>query len=199
MITFKQFLTEAQRNKIILIDFQPSYEKQQGYDNALSAACSYINNNPNIEVIAFYNGAESGVEDDEYQVKEHYLEYGLLEDKLDNIEFVEKTYAFLRSWMDQGVDDSIIIQTLRHMLIHHLNSSDEIELEQLQHIIGDNWDAEELNRDPIYFTDLPIVQLKTFSNALMGGGAHDLCFREIQLLLSVFNIKNKEVQEWIYN
>lgn len=187
-------LFEAQRNRVILVDFQPSYESSPDYNDAIQSAIQYINNNTKVEVIAFFNGSDF-TEDSKHDVMFHYLENGLLEERLNNIRFVEKGYAFLRDWMDYGISDGIIIKVLRYMMLNNMTMSDEIGESQLEQLMGDEYTSDV---GSIYFTDIAINQLKVFNNCLMGGGGRHECFKEIQLLMSTFNIRNKEVQDWIY-
>jgi hypothetical protein len=191
-----QELFETQRDKVILIDFQPSYAKTTNYNRALSNVINYINKR-DVEVLCLFNG-DGFTEDSRDDVIDHFIENGLIEDKIDSFDIHEKTYAFLRSWMDKGVDNNTIIKVLRYMLINHINSSDDIEDDKLEELIDGEYDIDDLKRDSIYFIDLPIAKLKTFSNGLIGGGVRSECFAEIQLVLSLFNIRNKEVQNWIY-
>lgn len=192
-----QDLFEAQRNKVILVDFQPSYDNGNfKYQKALMSACKYINNNPNVEVIAFFNGSDIGVEDTKTDVQFHYLEYGLNEECLYNITFTEKIYSFLRPWMDLGVDPGQIKQALRYMLINKIADSRDIPEEVYKQLLGDYNIHRE---DNIFLPNIAINQLKLFNNSLMGGGARSECFKEMQILMSAFNIKHKEVQQWIYD
>ena len=191
----KDLLTEANRNKVLLIDFQPAYANYYS-GSELRAACAYINSKPNVEVLAFYNGADVGIEDTEGEVMWHYVEDGGLDEDA-NISFREKGYAFLRSWMDQGVDTSVIIKVLREMIRRGFNDSREFE-EELEQIVGEGSWEDWMEGDNIYIPDIAINELKSFTGCLMGGGGRDECFKEIQILMSVFNIKHKEVQDWIY-
>lgn len=188
-------LFEAQQNKLILIDFQPAYSHVSHYDETFRKVCSFISKN-NVQVLAFFNGYEYSEEDID-DVYQHYIDYGLTDEDMDKITFIEKGYAFLRSWMDMGVSDGDIIRTLKYMMIHHINDSRDIPEEELSKLVS-NFDIQDLMSDCIYFNDVPIALLKKFSNALMGGGGRHECFKEMQLLMSAYNIRNKEVQDWIY-
>lgn len=191
-----EFITEAQRGKVILVDFQPAYSEFGGaeYQHALKSACNHINKK-NASVLAFFNGMDVGIYDTEEEVYEHYLEHGL--DPYANIEFREKGYAFLRGWMDQDVTPGTIIKVLRAMMLNHYNDSRDFEREELEEIVGNEWE-DSLYDDAIYIPDIAIAELNTFNNALIGGGGRSECLHEIEILMSAYNIRSKEVQEWMY-
>lgn len=193
-----QDLFEAQRNKVILVDFQPSYnDGSRKYLNALRSACSYINDNENVEVIAFFNGSAIKVEDTEHDVASHYIyEGGLHEMCLYNITFTEKIFSFLRPWMEAGVDPGHIKKALRYMLMNKIVDSRKIPEDVYKQLLGDRYIPREFN---IFLPNIAISQLKLFNNSLMGGGVRSKCFKEMQILMSAFNIKHKEVQQWIYD
>ena len=190
-------LLEARGNSVILVDFQPAYDTEDfGYIDAIEKAMHYINEKrPN--VTAFYNGEDVGIEDTPYEVAEHFVQYGLDEDIAQSITFKEKSYAWLRSWMDQGVDNSTIIKVVRYMVMNDLNDSREIDEEVFLKLVGEDG-GEWMFDDSIWIPDISIGDLKTLSGSLLGGGGQHECLKEIQLLMNAFNIKYKMVGDWIY-
>ena len=196
----KQIISESayRRGNVILVDFQPAYNSDQwGYRPALKKACEYINNN-NVNVVAFFNGMDVGIEDLEDEVIDHYVEEGGLDyDHAHKIQLVEKTYAFLRGWMDMGVSNRAIIQTLRYMVNNKINDSRDVEEETLQQIVGDEW-KDGMVDDMIYLPDIDLKLLKGMSHCMIGGGGRSACLKELTILMNAFNIKYKLVNDWIY-
>jgi len=196
-----EFITEANRGSVILVDFQPDYHTQDhGYERALESAIEYINTK-RPKVMVFYNGEEVGMNDDKFSVIEHYIEHGLDEDLVNSIEWREKTYAWIRNWMDEGVDTSNIIQTLRYMVVNNLTDAREIDEEIFEEVTGLPEDEYSHYVDDlgIFFPqEINIADLKAMSKSLMGGGFRSECLAEIQILMNAFNIKYKLVDEWIY-
>jgi hypothetical protein len=192
-----KIITEANTGSIILVDFQPAYQSDNfGYDDAIEKAIYYINEKrPNVTV--FFNGEDVGIEDTPHDVGWHYIEHGLDEDLVNTFTYKEKSYAFLRNWMDQGVDSALIIRVVRYMVMNRINDSREIELELLQEMLGDEW-QDWMEDDNIYLPDINIAKLKTLSGSLLGGGGRHECLKELQLLMNAFNIKYKLVDDWIY-
>ncbi len=195
-------LLEANRNKIILVDFQPSYDNDKyGYRTALSNTTESLNKMNPTEIVAFFNGEDIS-DDTKESVYEHYIDYGLDESIANKIQFREKVYAWLRNFMDSGMPEDIIITMIRYMVTNRINDSRDIEPETMVQVIGkDNYEQwEELieGGDMIYIPEISIPELKSMSGALIGGGGNDECLKEILVLMNAFNIKYKLVKDWIY-
>jgi len=206
--------TYGARGNVILVDFQPVHSTSTrltgpgGYDTSLSNAIEYLNNF-NGKALIFYNGMDVGIEDTEEEVQEHYFERGLNTNA--DLNFMEKGYAFLRGWMDNNIEDWMIIKVFRYMYNNRLNDSRDIEEDQLKAILSDG------NRkvNNVYGIDDDLIHtmttdniycapwfepndLKRYTPALMGGGGRDECLREIELMMNAFNFKYKRVRDWIY-
>lgn len=205
----KDFITEANRSSVILVDFQPAYQPGDGinqprptatnYVEGLQSAMEYVNSK-RPSVTAFFNGEEVGSEDTQHSVAEHFVEYGLDPNMLGNIKFVEKTYAFLRNWMDHDyVDTATIITTLRYMVTNNINDSREIDNEVFAQLVNNNEYLINEREDMIYLPyQINLSKLKTLSGSLIGGGGQDECLKELTILMNAFNIKYKLVNDWIY-
>jgi len=198
-------LVEARGNSLILVDFQPAYSPDHqgadsdgfGYNEAMQQAIQYINKKkPNVTV--FYNGQDVGIEDTKNEVMWHYIEQGLDEDLTHLFTFKEKSYAWLRQWMDEGVDDSMTIRVIRYLVTNNLNDSREIEDEAWLKLVGEDFEYYDNREMNIYLPDISIGDLKALSGSLMGGGGRHECLRELELLMNAFNIKYKLVNDWTY-
>ena len=192
-------LNEARRNRVILVDFQPAYAtfNPGDYDPALMNALSYINKKQP-EVLAFFNGEDVGIEDTKEEVMWHFMENGLDEDLTHLFTFKEKSYAWLRQWMDEGVDDAMTIRVIRYLVMNDLNDSRDIDDEAWLALVGEDFEYYDDREMNIYLPDISIADLKTLSGSLLGGGGQHECLKEMQLLMNAFNIKYKLVQDWIY-
>ncbi|MEE8233906.1 MAG: hypothetical protein V3R41_04420, partial [Gammaproteobacteria bacterium] len=154
-------------------------------------------------ILAYYNGAGEGFTEDEvYDVQNYFLENGLGDDQINKIQFIEKTYGFFRAWMDTGIEKGVIIGILREMNRQRINDSRDLKIPAfnkrsagMAEIIAA---LNEMDDDPIYFPDINIAQLKSMSGALLCGGGRHECLKEIQLLMSVYNIRYKLAQDFIY-
>ena len=198
-----ELLLEANRNKIILVDFQPVYlGGGYGHDEALSNTVDSLNKMNPTDILVFYNGEDVGIEDTADEVRVMYIEAGLDEDIVSRMEMREKSYAWLRNFMDEGMDASIIIAIIRYMVMNRINDSRDIEPETMTQIIGEDnykeWEHLIEGGDMISIPDIAINELKSLSGALIGGGGKHECLKEIQLLMNAFNIKYKQVEAWMY-
>ena len=183
---------------MIIVDIQPAYQYQGGHaqDNMTVDLMNFLNNQTGT-IIAYYNGSGEGFTDDTiHDVQNYFVEKGLNENKIHNIQFIEKTYGFFRAWMDQEVDSGIIINLLREMNRQRVNDSRDLNPNS---DIFNQFDYETwMKDDPIYFPDINIAQLKSMSGALLCGGSKHECLQEIQLLMSVYNIRSKLARNFIY-
>jgi len=194
----QEFITEARSDSIILIDFQPAYQSEDfGYDDAIDQAVNYINKKQP-SVTAFYNGQDVGIEDTPSEVLWHYMEHGLNEDLGHLFTFKEKSYAWLRSWIDEGVDEALIIKVIRYLVMNDMNDSRSIEDEDWLKLVGEDFDFYEDREMGIFIPEINIATLQTLNKSLLGGGGQHECLKEMQVLMNAFNIKYKLVQEWIY-
>lgn len=183
----------SRSHPVIIVDVQPAYN-----DHCKSVARKLMKflNFQNGEVLAYFNGDGSGLTDDnEYNMHQYFIDNGLDEDKINDIQFVEKEYAFFRAWMDEGMSEGDIIKVLRLMNLQGVNDSRDLEPEDLlDNLFGDDYP----HHDPIYFPDINISQLKRMNGAMLCGGGRHECLKEIQLLMSVYNIKYKLAKNFIY-
>jgi len=192
-----ELITErvSRSHPVIIVDVQPTY-RSVGSDSIVVELMNFLNAQTG-PVLAYYNGAGEGLtEDNEYDVQSYFLTNGLGDDQITKIQFIEKTYGFFRAWMDQEVDSGIIINLLREMNRQRVNDSRDLDPNSN---IFNQFDYEPwMKDDPIYFPDINIAQLKSMSGALLCGGGQHECLKEIQLLMSVYNIRYKLAQDFIY-
>jgi len=217
MVSLKQYIAEADSKSLIVVDIQPAYYPvshkvlrgggylSRTYIQAANNIIHFINTRAD-RVLAYFNGSDSGLDDTIKDVQDHYLEMGLDPNKLGAINFQEKSYAFLRVWMDE-VPVRIIIAVIRYMVQHRLNYSLEVPEDVLREIIGSStkYPAHEYNEvsrilslDPLIIPDIDLSLLQQFSNAYIGGGSEHECLREITIMMNAFNIKYTLVKDFIY-
>ncbi len=190
----------SRSHPVIIVDVQPAYAstaQSVGSDSIVKGLMDFLNAQTG-PVVAYYNGAGEGFTEDEvYDVQSYFLENGLGDDQINKIQFIEKTYGFFRAWMDQNIDTGLIIQLLRKMAQQKINDSRELK-PGLEELLYDDEYESWMEDDPLYFPDINIAQLKSMSGALLCGGGRHECLKEIQLLMSVYNIRYKLAQDFIY-
>jgi len=199
-------LLESKFNKktSIIVDIQPSYAKW--CDKIITPNFfEFLKSQQNI--LWFYNGEEVGSDDNPDNIFQWLVQdYDFDEEELDNIfnkiEFKEKSYGFLREYMDSEIPDWLTIKVLRLMKQHKVWNASDLDLEEF---LGDDY-WEFINPDgKDYFPDIylqgqyiKIAQLKQYGNGFICGGGKDECLREIQIIMNAFNIKYTILKEFVY-
>lgn len=165
-------------------------------------------------ILMYVNADETGITEDNIQndvvpMWEEVFERNgddFHEDGLDKMEFFDKGYGYLRSWMDIGVEPAHIIRTIREMYRQKVHDSrdlfggnEEKQLEYLQPI------AESINTEAQYMVDdgisvgwVAVDQLKRYNNCYLIGGGRKECLAEVAILMNAFNIKYKMIDDLIY-
>jgi len=143
-----------------------------------------------------YNGPDMGYED-EYEIREWLLEYGLETDE--NMTFYEKGYGFFRDFMDSDVEDDVMVEIGKYMLKNNLTDHRQIKEEDRK-----QFDIDEEYFEDWYsfgFTGLEI-ELESFLNKgdkplLIGGGQYE-CFKEVVLMLEMLGYEWDKESQFIY-
>ena len=185
----KRFITESRNQKVISVDIQPEYHKHISFN--LYKYFDWLSNQR--DILYFYNGVETVGRDTENDVMMFMMEHEFPEEKIDNVEFVDKGYAFFRGWMDYGVDDDIIVKVVKHMISKRTYDSRDIkDLEKLV-------DLDDIpDDDAIAIPDISFSLLKRYNNSILVGGGANECLLEIELLLRSLNINYRKNNQFIY-
>lgn len=204
-------LVESKSHPIIVVDVQPAY------DNKLNSKIINFVHNQTGPKLMFVNADRDGLTDDTIDSIKQYWEEevgyadseddGYYESAIDwnTYTIVDKGYGYFRDWMDQGIDEHVIIRVIRLMYQQQVSDSrmlfggedsDEYTTELEKILDGNDLDFCANNPISIYWTN--VAQLKKFSGAYIVGGAKDECLREVELLMSAFNIKYKRINSLVY-
>jgi len=187
-----KILNESKSTNVIIVDIQPAYDKWCG--ELMSSLCEFLNKQTG-KILILFNGEDLNL-DSKQDVINYYLENGLEEDKISNIEWKEKMYGYFRDLMDSNIDDHIIIKVIREMILTRINDSRELSQEFLNKMI-EEYDVD-LDRMPVFLPDISVSLLREYNHCYIGGGGKHECFREITLFMNALNIKYKEMKNFIY-
>lgn len=187
----------SQRHTLVSVDIQPAYDTH--CRRILPQYIEFLNSYKG-NIVCFYNGPQAGLDDTQQTVASYYYENGLAEEKLDQIIWKEKYYAFFRNWMDLGVDRDSMIKAIRFMVLNRIHDSREVPREQWQLMFKQDSLALNvaLHDDEIHIPDVSIAELKTWQGCYLCGGAANECLSEFRLLFEAFNINYKLVKSLIY-
>ena len=190
---------------IVCVDVQPVYANYTppGY----SASVAKFLADSRGPILMYVNADDTGitednVEHDIYPFWEDLFEYNgddfYSSDGLDKMEFFDKGYGYLRAWMDNNIDKSIIIRVIRYMANQRLSDSRDIDEATLTKLVGEDTWEDWMDDDPISIGWVAMDQLKRYNNCyLIGGGRHE-CLAELTILMNAFNIMYKMIDNLIY-
>lgn len=220
-----EFIAEGRSMPIIVVDVQPEYSgMNDGEESELFPEIINFVVKQTGPVLMFVNAERDGVSGDTVQgIKQYWEDTICPEDERysydeENDEYVEnpncptinwsrfqiadKGYGYLRSWMDHGIEVSTIIAAIREMYQQKVSDSRELQFPTdkpptpQQSLIMDA--MEDMGDDPVVVEWTSIAQLKRFSGAYLVGGGREECLREVEILMSAFNIKYKRIDSLVY-
>lgn len=198
MKSFKQtlLLNESPGRVLISVDIQPAYVDAMPF--TASEWISWMEGADYDDNIIMFNGPELGFPD-ENEYKYWLYENGMTEEFMDSCTFIDKTYAFFRSCMDEGLAEDLEI-LVAYMYKNDINDSRDME--------EDNWADIEMDEDTkdylinsgemISIPDL-MSDLESLGNNIdvVGGGTNE-CLEEIRIALRALNKGFRDINEWIY-
>lgn len=221
----QEFISEGRNHPVIVVDVQPEYSGIMDGDESpvFSEIIKFVNNQTG-PVLMFVNAEDQGQTGDTIQsIKEYWddtvcpeEERYSYDEETDNyqlnpncpvinwsrFEIVDKGYGYLRSWMDQGIEPSIIIATIRELYQQKKSDSRDLVFPASNRrtptqslILGA---IQEMDDDPLTVNWVSVAQLKRFSGAYIVGGGREECLREIELIMNAFNIKYKRIDSLVY-
>ena len=189
---------EKRNNNVIVVDIQQFYTKWSDKRFKIWEFVEFLNQQR--KILYFYNGDSIGIDDNENSIYQWLSEEGLTKPKNDFI-FIDKGYAFFRAWMDIGISEGILKKAIRFIFSKKVwDSRDipEVEWKEFEDSIGETIFDVVTYDDPIYLPEISVSVLKSFNGSFIVGGSKNECLREVEILMSVFNIKAKRVKKFIY-
>lgn len=181
----------------IVVDVQPSYTGGLGW---VSDLMEFLNMQRG-SILMFINAEESGLtEDTRSDVVDYWDDNGF--DNWDRVDIIDKGYGYFRGWMDNGIEDNIIIRVIREMYSQGVNDSRELFGGE----DGENY-IDDMNKlgvsgdilnEPLIVDWVSISKLKEYDGCYIMGGGRNECLREVELLMNAFNIKYRRIERFVY-
>jgi len=195
-------LIESRSSACIVVDVQPEYTGINDGDELpwIDELMGFLNRQSG-PILMFINAEDTGLTNDTKQdVMAYWADSGFTD--WDRVTIVDKGYGYLRGWMDQGIDPRVIIRVIREMYSQGVSDSREL-------FGGDNSDdyvdkmgglgvPEHILDDAISVEWTSISQLKRYGGGYIMGGGRSECLREVELLMSAFNIRAKRIEDFVY-
>jgi len=216
----REIISEGLNHPVIVVDVQPAYAHSN--ERRCADIIKFVNKQTG-PVLMFVNAEDTGMSDDPIGSVSQYWdnticpeEDMIYDDEIgeyipnadcDNINWhrftiVDKGYGYFRSWMSSGVDEHIIIATIRELYSQKVNDTRELNFPEpdqrtaQQNLIAST--VEEMGNDPLTTEWTSVAQLKKFSGAYIVGGGRNECLREVELLMNAFNIKYRRIDSLVY-
>lgn len=193
-----EILLENRYRSTIVVDIQPAYSRFINFELELM---DFLNKQQRILMLV--NANNSGTtSDSKDSIIEYWQNNGFT--NLPAVTYFDKGYGYLRNWMDMGVSERTIIQTIREMYAQQVDQSDELFKNsedpeaELEKFLSNGYIDEYMLEDPIHINWISLKLLKSFSNSYITGGGCNECLKEIELLMSAFNLKTTKIQKFTY-
>lgn len=186
---------------LLVIDLQPAYARADQACNhitpwLMSRVIEHIRLLPADAPVnaMFVNEELSG--DTLPDIQAFWLEHGADDALIERMDWSEKSYAFLRGWMDNGIDEDDIAATLREMRRRSVWDSRDFAPEELAHICPSGSElCDPLLRDQDVETLLQRLRGTNWSTC---GGGRDECLKEVELVLRSADIRFERLDHLTY-
>lgn len=188
---------EGTNRNLIVVDVQPEYSgiNDGDYNPVFEDIMHFVEKHKG-KTLFLYNGEEL-TNDTEDSIR-YFWEEEQPDISWDRFEFYDKGYGYLRSWMDSGISNRVIIKTIRELYLKNLIMSNELDSEFFEQFNLSEYDLDIINTDPISIGWIPIDILKRYNHSYLIGGGREECLKEVELILNAFNIKYKRIDHLIY-
>lgn len=205
---FKTFY-ESSSTTLLSVDIQPEYfYKQSKYggfrEDILIGLIEELNSDNYTRKIVLFNGPDLGmIKEDDYKM--WLMENGLEEDRLNEILFYDKGYAWFRFCMDSGIDEDDIVDLVKFMKANNIYDSRQIKESELWDQFVKEYDRQELRElleDADDCISIPAL-MDWLDNKIRGkiilmGGGRGECLKEVQIALKAMNKEYEENTALIY-
>jgi hypothetical protein len=185
---------ETGKNTLVVVDVQPLYASDCGplmpqYVEEVKRRLDL-----GLDVILTVNDPEMSGDSAE-DVADFWMLHGLDEDDFDRLIHVPKTYAFLRGWMDNGVPDEEIVQTLRALRKRGFHDTRDMYLDELDKVAPEGGQL----IDPLFMPEaLEYSEIAHTPDMDVCGGYRNLCLREFEIWLESRGQHYRRIEHLVY-
>ena len=214
----KQPLEESRTTSVIVVDVQPAYAQgsSRGNQKLFERIIQFVNKQTG-PVLMFVNAEQDMMTDDTVDNIKTYWEDVIRGEEWDQEDYddipidwsrfqiKDKGFGFFRSFIDRGIEDKTIIRLIRLMYQNRVNDSRDLfggehsddYAVNFEQFVGPEFKRWMLD-DGITINWTSVAQLKRFSGSYIVGGGRNECLKEVELLMSAFNIKAKRIDSMVY-
>lgn len=190
---------------LIVVDVQPFYHNWHEW--LTPRLTKYINRTDYDNILYFFNGEEMGIPDTVEELNWYLVEWGLNEERIPDLFYIEKNYSFFRGWMDIGIDEDFIVYIVKYMLKVDLYDSRDIDEDDLDYLLEKFYGMTvkeladikyRLDSEAIMIPNWDYSKLKEFDHYDLCGGGRDECLKEIEILLQALDLKYNILNNLVY-
>jgi hypothetical protein len=179
---------------LIVVDIQPAYQKAFTHHLA-QAVLDEMRSVPEGEPIIVVSVNEELSGDAEWNIREFWEGQDMEPELFDRITFLEKPYAFLRGWMDNGVPEDEIVAVLKEMRRRRKTDSRDLPEEDIEEISSR---GAELSDPLILPEELEDERAYRGPAWRICGGGYNECLREVELWLASRDIEFERLEHLTY-
>ena len=186
---------------LIVVDIQPEYMDGITF---LSSFIKFLNLHfDEFNSVTFlYNGYDTlgMINEGDYML--WWIENGLDEEKVYDIEFYDKGHAFFRYCIDSSIDDEVTTNLVRMMIEKGINDSRDLDESFWDEFIerygdGDVRELLEFADDCINIPDL-MDFLGRYNNIVLVGGGINECLKEVEIALNALEKPYTTIPKYLY-
>lgn len=192
---------QTQTPGLLVIDLQPAYARADNGCNHITPRlmCRVIEHirslPPDTPIHVLFVNEELSA-DTLPDVQSFWREHGADEALLERLSWHEKPYAFLRGWMDNGIDEDDIVSTLQGMRRLAAWDSRDLSPETLEQLCESGSQLiDPLLRDHDVESLLPALAGRDWTTC---GGGRDECLLEVELVLRSADIRFERLDHLTY-
>jgi hypothetical protein len=181
-------------SSLISVDIQPSYASSIYWlDDYIQYLADFDG-----PILYLFNGQDLGMEDTR-KVQDWLLYHAVdildveqLEKfqykVLNEIEFVEKGYAFFRETMEAGWDDLDMISLAKYMRQNRIQDARDLDFDELreQGILDDD-QVDDLESGYLFYIPETIEAVQGWGGSILVGGGINECLAEVELLMEILD------------
>lgn len=178
---------------LLVVDIQPAYVAAGTY--LIREVLKEMRCVPDGEPILVVSVNEELSGDEPWSIRDFWEQHDMEPELFDRITFLEKPYAFLRGWMDNGVPEDEIVAVLKEMRSRRKTDSRDLPNE----VIAELSERGAGLADPLILPDeLEDERAYRGPTWRICGGGYNECLREVELWLQSRDIQFERLEHLTY-
>lgn len=179
---------------LLVVDFQPAYQKAFT-SHLVQEVLKEMRLVPDGVPILVVSVNEELSGDASWAIRDFWESHDMEPELLERVTFLEKPYAFLRGWMDNGVPEDEIVTVLREMRQRRKNDSRDLPEEVIEEHSSRAADLADAVFLPYELESETAYRIPSWR---ICGGGYNECLRELELWLASCDIEFERLEHLTY-